>query len=177
MPHYVTIPVSKLDAILSRVSVSPTDLDVIRDPRSPARFVGVYERREGRDRCVYRARAHKFLELGHFATAKEAARAVVAWYKNQYGEHRWIKAYRKRKGQPWRVVDISRPCVWSTAPGQMDVIGHRAEVFVRGVPVVVERAPGSYKWPSREAAKRAAREYALLRSTDDLVPGMVLWRA
>lgn len=187
MLRYLTLPVEKIHEIVARHPVTMADLDVIRDPRQPSHFVGVYEKTHKDGTQVFLARVHKYIGFGtQFASKNDAGRAVVAWYKELFGPHRWIKCYKRRKSAPWRIVDVTAKCVWSLRPDMREVIGHRAEVFVRGVPVVVtlkrggsERAKDAdaYLWESADVARERAKRFAAARGEGALVPGMVLWRA
>ncbi len=183
---YQTLPPHELAAILAANPVTVADLEIIRDKRDPRRFYGVYlrERRNVR----YRARVLKYLELGgKFLTIREAASAVVAWYKHKFGE-RWARAFRNRSRSVWRTVEVWKRVVWSTRPDQKDCIGWRAEVFIRGTPQVVSladaglvnerRATQRYLFPSRDEAKRAARAALanIIEKRKATVPALLLWR-
>lgn len=138
------------------------DLDLIRDPRT-GRYSCVYDAKHGR----WRARVLKHVNLGMFATDVDAARRVVEWYKHWYGP-RWLRAWRARKRNPWRVMACPRRG------------GFVAEVYCDGIPVRVTRAtalPGrppprrpagvdplawaamkeADLWPTYEAARSAAK--------------------
>ncbi len=183
---YQTLPPSELRAILDANPVTLTDLEVIRDKRDPRRFYGVYLRE--RRNIRYRARVLKYLELGgKFLTIREAATAIVAWYKHKFGE-KWTRAFRNRSRSVWRTVEVWKRVVWSTRPDQKDCIGWRAEVFIRGTPQVVSladagfvherRATQRYLFPSRDDAKRAARVALakIIEKRKVTVPALLLWR-
>lgn len=191
---YSTIPPEELASLLADHPVASSDLEIIRDPRNPSRYLGVYERRRASIR--YRARVLKFIELGcQFRTAAEAARAVVAWYKRQYGD-RWIKVFANRNKCVYRVSEVWKRVVWSGRPDQLDCIGWRVDVFVRGAPVGISHEEGDYRnpnarfirhydpetrhlFPSRKQAAAAAKR-AIVRITERrkvALPPLLMWRA
>lgn len=193
MPTYSTVPTEIVSSLLLSNPVTRTELNAIRDRRDPDRFQSVYRHVHGphhkpngcRPRHTvtsYRARVLKFFELGSgFDTAENAARAVCAFYKANYGA-RWERAFEFRKVTPWRLRSVKR---------HGRVIGYRVEIYVRGVPMGVRasdafgRAPGaSEKWmwaTSAEAklAARAAMRRRFEREAKTLVvphPGLIFWR-
>lgn len=187
-PFYSTIPPSELTAILRANHVTPTDIDNLRDPREPSRFFGVYEKRRQNTHSIYRARVLKFIELGRrFNTKQEAATAIVAWYKHKYTSDKWLKVYRNRRVNPWRVCEVKRELVWSLRSDKIETIGYKAEIYVNGIPRIVTRAMlGStelgarerYLWAEREDAKTAAKRAATIyMQQKKLVSmGLGMWR-
>lgn len=178
-PSYSTIPAEVVSSLLANHPATRSELDAIRDPRQPSRFMGVYGHVHGQryDIHSYRARVLKFYELGSgFASTEDAARAVVAFYKANFGD-RWARAFRYRKVTPWRLRRYRN--------------GFGAEVYLRGQPVGVThadahgRAPGAserWTWPTPQDAKCAAR-LAMRKWFDREVralsvphPGLLFWR-
>lgn len=177
---YTTLPAAAVSALLATHPATRDELDAIRDPREPSRFMGVYRHVHGGRYTVtaYRARVLKFFELGsNFDSPEAAARAVVAFYKAHFAPD-WRRAFRYRKVIPWRV------CRHKGA--------YTAYIYVRGTPVgvthadVYGRAPGAserWTWPTAREAKRAARvamERRFAREARQLPlphPGVLFWRA
>lgn len=92
------------------VPVLRKDLQVIEcfDDDSTG-FHGVYPK--GRDRFC--AKPWKAIHIGStFRTPEQAARAVVGWWKEQFG-CRWEEAYRNRREKPWRVVGQASNPGWT----------------------------------------------------------------
>jgi hypothetical protein len=187
--HYSTFPRAKLDAILASQVVTPADLAIIRDHRDPNRYYGVYQRFDRKRASVtpYRARVLRVLELGcRFSSAREAATAVVAWYKHQYGV-RWVSAFHARTSPPWRVKEVCRPVVWSLRADKTECIGYRAEVFVNGTPRIIthhdagilsKNAKQNYHFASTKEARIAAKRAAsrLVQERQIPIPALLLWR-
>ena len=122
------------------------DLDLLRDPREPSRYVCVYPM--GRDR--YRARVLKRLNIGTAATQVEAARLVLAFYRYTFGTH-WKQAFRRRKVNPCRIRRIKKG--WDFV--------YVADVFVDGRPIRVSLADTRFftgaTLPSAERVKHTQR--------------------
>jgi len=185
---YVTVS-SDLVSALPVSTVSRDELATIRDPRNLARYKGVYGHRHGGriqarryNVLAYRARVFKFFELGsNFPTPEDAARVVVAFCRVYCGD-RWQQVLTKRRIVPWRIRAVRHQ-------------GHECymvDVYVRGCPRGVShadvfgRSPGGadrYWWPSRDAAKQAARaamDRWFKRELPSLpipAPGLLFWRA
>jgi hypothetical protein len=176
---YATVPPSIVGNLLEQTVVSRDDLNAIRDPRSPSRFCGVYEHVHGGRYTVtsYRARVFKFFELGSgFDSKEEAARAIVAIYKSQFGEP-WARAFRYRKVTPWRLLPIQRE----------SGVFYAVDIYYRGRPQGITHADAggvspSWLWPTPESAKRAAHEALRLKFESEkhrlIIParGLLFWR-
>jgi hypothetical protein len=151
------------------------DLDLLRDPRDPSRYCCVYPM--GKDR--YRARVLKRINIGTASTQVEAAKLVLAFYRQVFGDN-WKAAFRRRKVNPWRVRRIRKK------GGETHYV---ADVFVDGNPIRVSLADTKrftgvalpmeqrlawskenqkrrwrreldvYKWWSREEAIQAVRQF------------------
>lgn len=130
--------------------------------------------------CVYRhktkwrARVCKHLNLpGPFTCPREAAEAVVAWYRDRYGA-KWPEVFAARKCAPWRVRHRKTP----------EGTYYVAEVWVEGRIVTVTRAGtlrkprrrdgDAYLWPTRAAAKRAVACWVYYQL--GLFAPVLLWR-
>lgn len=185
---YVTVSSELVSELLAKTTICRDDLNSIRDRHTPSRFSGVYGHRHGgKNRFrpainAYRARVFKFFELGSdFATAEDAARAIVAFYKVNYGE-RWSRIFQHRRATPWRLRSVTRNGLG----------GFVIDVYVRGVPVrvtsnvVTGRSPGASEldlWPTAVDAKCAARVamkkwFERERRTLSIpAPNLLFWRA
>lgn len=184
---YSTVPPELVASLLKSHPATRDELGAIRDRRNPDRFQGVYSHVHGGRFAVnsYRARVFKFFELGSgFATAEDAARAVVAFYKAHYGD-RWRRVFAHRKVTPWRLRAVRR------RPDPTPV-GFAVDVYLRGNPVGVThadahgRSPGAserFLWPTPAAAKCAARAAMRkwfereVRALAVPAPGLLFWRA
>ncbi len=172
---YSTVPEHVVSALVSAHPSTRSELHCIRDRRDPSRYQGVYPHVHGSRYTVngYRARVLKFFELGSgFASAEDAARAIVAFYKHHYGAE-WCRAFDRRKVTPWRVR--------ARRVGSRVAFG--VEIYVRGQPQTLTGPDGApLVWSSRAAAKSAARAEMKLRfdriAETLTVPhqGLIFWR-
>ncbi len=185
---YSTVPAEIVAQFLRDHPSTRDELRAIRDPRDPTRYSLVYLNTHGGNRqrpTTYRARILKFLEIGSgFASAEEAARAVVAFHKGVYGEQ-WQRAFANRKVAPWRLRTVRRR---SLIDGRPVVVGYGAEIYVRGRPVGVTRASagqrggGEWVWATAGEAKEAARAamarrfHAERETLPVAAPGLLFWR-
>lgn len=178
---YVTVPRSLVNSLVESCTVTRDELSAIRDPRRPSRFCGVYSHVHGGrySATSYRARVFKFFELGsNFESPEAAARAVVAFYKSQFGPD-WVRAFRNRRVTPWRLLPVRR---------DGECVGFAVDLFVRGRPVGVTHADAGgrseqrYVWRTAESAKAAARaamSQRFERERGSLLipaPGLLFWR-
>lgn len=72
--------------------VTCDDLAVIRQPFNISGYHYVYKSTWRRGHYVFVGKAY----LGRYTHAREAAKAVVRWFKDRYGDG-WVAAFRNRR--------------------------------------------------------------------------------
>jgi len=146
--------------------VTESDLAVLRTVFLPSGYRGVYHKQ----RCksgLWQARPYsggrgsttggrkgRFgprVLIGTFRNPRDAARAVVQWWKDHFGED-WVAAYRRRTWNPWWV---------RRTPDGWELI-----VRVRGVETVI-RPPTGAVFASREDAAAHFAAWAAKKYGED----------
>ena len=97
-----------------------SDLDFLSNPApdAPSPYRGVYPGKGGK----WEARAFQRKLSGHHPTPREAAKAVVAWWRGRYGE-RWRRVWAYKQTPGWFTVAAAGG-VWAVAElaGDADVV-------------------------------------------------------
>jgi len=134
--------------------VTQADLGVLADPRpdAPSPYRGVYPEKGG-----YVAKAFKRRVGGTFPTPREAAKALVAWWKAAYGR-RWVSVWLLRQTPGWTLVRAAGGGWWARAElaGEAEVLlGQRG-----GAPCQAALTPGCRPFPTRQAARDGVAGWA-----------------